>query len=177
VAAKSILLSRAERYDEALAAATQSFDSPVVGQASKVDSLLPAVNSLAALGRYEEALAVVQKDFGPMINALRPRLMGSQLVALLSILHHLQRHERVYELVAVAYAYGHNLLGFDQGLRAFFADNLGGDDALAKLPTPDPADLATDRIASLIDGLVAEIRDIIAHRTPGQLAEAPAKAT
>ncbi len=58
-----------------------------------------------------------------MINALRPRLMGSQLAALLSILHHLQRHERVYELAGVAYAFCHNLLGFDQAFQAFSADN------------------------------------------------------
>ena len=165
VAAKAVLMSRAARYDEALAAATQSFDSPVVGQSSKVDALIPAASSLAALGRYEEAVDVVEKDFGPMINALRPRLMGSQLVALLLILHHLRRHERVYELLSIAYAFCHNLLGFDQGVRAFIADNFGGDDAIARLPTPDPGDLATDRIARLIDGLITETRDAIAQRT------------
>jgi predicted ATPase/class 3 adenylate cyclase len=177
VAAKAILLSRAERYDEALAAATQSFDSPVVGQASKVDSLIPAAKSLAALGRYDEALDVVEKDFGPMINALRPRLRASQLAALVLILHHLQRHERVYDLVGVAYAYGHNLLGFDQGVRDFLADNFGGDDALAALPTPDPAELTPDRIASLIGDLITEVRDTIAQHTRAERAEAPTNAT
>ena len=177
VAAKAMLLSRAERYDGALAAAMQCFDSQVLGQTSKVDSLVPAAKSLAALGRYEEALDVVEKDFGPMINALRARLMGCQLAALVLILHHLQRHERINELAGVAYAYGHKLLGFDQAARAYFADILGGVEALAELPIPDPADLTTDRIARLIDDLVTEIRDVIARRAPGPLAEAPTKAT
>ena len=110
-AAKSILLSFTNRYDEMLAAATQCFDSPLVGQASKVDSLVPAAKSLAALGRHEEALAVVEKDFGPMINALRARLLGSQLGALLLILYHLDRHERVHELVGISYAYSQGLGG------------------------------------------------------------------
>jgi predicted ATPase/class 3 adenylate cyclase len=173
VAAKAILLSHAGRWEGALAAATQSFDSPVVGQASKVDSLIPAANSLAALGRYDEALDVVEKDFGPMINALRPRLMSSQLTALVLILDRLQRHERVNELAGVAYAYGHDLLGFDEGARAYFARVLGGDDALAELPTPDPIELTTDRITGLIDDLITEVRDIIAARPAGPRAASP----
>ncbi len=177
VAAKSILLSFTSRYDEALVAATQCFDSPLVGQASKVDSLVPAAKALAALGRFEEALAVVQKDFGPMINALRPRLIGSQLTALVLILHHLERHERVNELADIGYAYGISVVGFERAARVHFADILGGDEALAELPSPDPADLAPDRIASLIDDLITELRDVIARRAPGLLAEAPTKAT
>ena len=176
VAMKARLLSRAERYDEALAAAIQCFDSEVLGQTSKVDSLVPAAKSLAALGRYEAALDVVERDFGPMINAQRARLMGSQLAALVLILHHLQRHERIDQLAGVAYTYGHDLLGFDQAARAYFADILGGDEALAALPIPHPADLTTDRIASLIDDLITEIRDVIARRALGPLAEAPMKA-
>lgn len=177
VAAKSILLSFTGRYDETLAAATQCFDSPLVGQSSKVDSLVPAAKSLAALGRHEEALAVVEKDFGPMINALRPKLMASQITALLLILHHLERHERVHELVGIGYAYVNGQLGLAQGVAAHFAEILGGDDALAELPTPDPADLTTDRIASLIHELVVEVRDIVVRRAPGPPEEAPTNPT
>ena len=164
LAAKSILLSFTTRYDETLVAATQCFESPLVGQASKVDSLVPAAKSLAALGRYEEALAVVQKDFGPMIKALRPRLMGSQLAALVLMLHHLERHDRVRELVGIGYGYAHDLFGFAHAARVHFADLVGGDDALAQLPQSDPADLTSDRIASLIEDLITEVRDIIARR-------------
>ncbi len=164
--AKAMLLSRAGRYDEALAAARQCFDSQVLGQSSKVDSLVPAAKSLAALGRYDEALDVIEKDFGPMINAQRARLMGAQLAALVLILHHLDRHERIHERAGVAYAYGHNLLGFDQAAKAYFGDILGGVDVLAELPIPDPADVAADRIASLIAELITEIRDVIDHGVP-----------
>lgn len=177
VAAKSILLSFTNRHDEALAAATKCFDSPLVGQASKVDSLVPAAKALAALGRYEEALVVVQKDFGPMIKALRPRLMGSQLAALVLILHHLDCHDRVHELVGIGYGFGHDLLGFAHAARVHFADLVGGEEALADLPKPDPADLTPDRIANLIDDLLTEVRDIIACRATGPLSEAPTKAT
>ena len=67
-------------------------------------------------------------------------------------------------------------MGFDQGAQAYFGDIIGGADAFAALPVPDPTDLATDRIASLIDDLITEIRDVIARRAPEQLAEAPTKA-
>jgi hypothetical protein len=100
--------------------------------------------------------------------------MGSQLVALVLILHQLQRHERITEIAGVADAYGHGFLGADRG--TLLADIIGGDEAFAALPTPDPADLTTDRIATLIEDIITEIRDLIARRAPGPLAEAPTKA-
>ena len=103
--------------------------------------------------------------------------MGAQLTALLLILHHLRRHERVNELVGVGHAFGHNLLGFDQAARAHVADILGGEEAVAELPTPDPADSMPDRIASLIDELISEVRDIIAGSAPGPVAGAFTTAT
>jgi predicted ATPase/class 3 adenylate cyclase len=174
VAIKATLLSHTERYDEALAAAMQCLNSQVLAQSTRISSLVPAVKSLAALGRYEAALDVVEKDFGPMIDAQRTRLMGSQLVALVLILHQLQRHERITEIAGVADAYGHGFLGADRG--TLLADIIGGDEAFAALPTPDPADLTTDRIATLIEDIITEIRDLIARRAPGPLAEAPTKA-
>jgi hypothetical protein len=54
----------------------------------------------------------VNRDFGLMIDAERARLMGIQLVALVLILHHLQRHERINEIAGVAAAYAHNVRGF-----------------------------------------------------------------
>jgi hypothetical protein len=140
-----------------------------------MNSLVPAAKSLAALGRYEAALDVVEKDFGPMIDAQRARLMGSQLVALVVILHQLQRHERITELAGIAYAYAY-ARGTVVEVRTHLANIIGGDEALAKLPTPDPADLTTDQIATLIEDLITEIRDVIARRAPGPLAEVPTKA-
>ncbi|MEO6654176.1 MAG: hypothetical protein ABIP17_16135 [Ilumatobacteraceae bacterium] len=159
VALKSILLSRVDRYEESLAAALECFDSEVLGQTNKLNSLVPAALSLAALGRFDEAVDLVERDFGPMIHAQRARLLGSQLAALVLTLHHLECHERVEELVPVGYAYGHNLMGFDQAARTYFSDVLGGDEALDALPAPNAAELTPERIMNLVDELVAEIRD------------------
>jgi predicted ATPase len=160
VATKSILLSRAGRYEEAITAARQCFDSPVLGQTIKIDSLVPAAQSLAALGRFDEALEVVEKDFGPMVISLRTRLVGARLASLLLILRHLGRRDRVRELSGIGYAFGHNLMGFDQAAGAYFGDVEG----LAALPTPDPSELTTERIERLVGDLVVEVRDVIAQR-------------
>jgi tetratricopeptide (TPR) repeat protein len=173
---RAMLLLRTERFDEALAAAMQCLNSQVMGQTARMNVLVPAVKSLAALGRYEAALEIAKKDFGPMIDAQRARLMGSQLVSLVVILHQLQRHERITEIAGVAYAYAQDFLGADSEVRTHLADIIGGDEAFAELPTPDPAELTPDRIATLIDDLITEIRDLIAHGSPGPLAEAPTKA-
>ncbi len=56
-------------------------------------------------------------------------------------------------------------------VRTNLANLIGGDNELAALPRSGPADLTTDRIATLIDDLMAEIRDVIAHPAPGSLVE------
>jgi predicted ATPase len=162
VAIKAPLLALAERYEEALAAAQQGLDSQVLAQSNKMNLMAPAAESLAALGRYEAALDVVEKDFGPMVDALRASLMRSQLVALVLILHPLQRHERITELAGVAYAHARDGWAAEFEVRTNLANIIGGDEALAALPTPDPADMTTDRVATLIEDIITEIRDHIA---------------
>jgi hypothetical protein len=176
VAVKAMLLAIADRYDEALAAAMQSLNSQVLAQTIRMNSLVPAAKSLAALGRYEAALDVVEKDFGPMIDAQRTRLMGIQLVALVLILHQLQRHERINELAGFAFAYARDSRVVEVEVRTNLANIVGDDKAFAALPTPNPTDLTTDRVATLIDGLITELRHRIAHSAPRPLAEAPTKA-
>jgi hypothetical protein len=63
---------------------------------------------------------------------------SSQLVALVLILHWLERHERITELVDVAATYSHDFRGFDRGVHRYLADIIGD--------------------------LITEISDIIAHR-------------
>jgi hypothetical protein len=120
-------------------------------------------------------LDVVEKDFGPMIDAQRARLMGSQLVALVLILHQLQRHERINELAGFAFAYARDSRVVETEVRRHLADIVGDDKAFAALPTPDPADLTPDRVPALVNDLITELRDVIAHRALGPLAEAPTK--
>jgi hypothetical protein len=50
----------------------------------------------------------------------------------------------------------------------YLADIIGGDDAFTALPEPDPAELTPDRIATPINGLIAEIRDTIVQGAPGR---------
>jgi uncharacterized protein YciI len=163
VAMTAILLSRTERFEEALATSMHCLDSPVMGQGVRMNLLVPAAKSLAALGRYEAALDVVEKDFGPMIDAQRRRLMGSQLVSLILILHQLQRLERINELAGLASAYGQEMMGADTEVPRYLADIVGNDEAFAALPRPDPADMMTNRVATLIEDIVTELRNHIAQ--------------
>jgi hypothetical protein len=162
----AMLLSFADRFDEALPAAMQCIDSRAIGQSARMNILTPAVRSLAGLGRYEDALDIVEKDFGPMIDSQRSRLQASQVLALTMLLHRLQRIDRINEIAGFADALAHNFLAGDHEVRMHLADIIGGDDAFAALPTPDPAELTPDRIATLIDSLIADIRHFIADVGP-----------
>lgn len=160
----AVVLSIAGRFEEALPAAMQSIDSPVIGQSIRLNVLVAAVKSLAGLGRYEAALEIVEKDFGPMIDSQRRRLESSQLISLIVILKQLQLPERINGVVGIAKAYANDFFGADAEARLFLTDIIGGHDAFAALPVPDPVELAPDRIATLINELITEIRDVIAHR-------------
>ena len=127
--------------------------------------LVPTVRSLAGLGRYEDALEIVEKDFGPMIDSQRERLQIGQVVAVILILHRLQLLERINDIAAVAKALAHDLLLGDREARMYLADIIGGDDEFAALREPDPAELTPDRIATLIDSLIADIRHLLADDT------------
>ena len=151
----------------------QCLDSQVIGQTARMNLLVPAVRSLAGLGRYEDALEIVEKDFGPMIDSQRKRLQISQFVALILILHRLERLERINQIVGVAQALGHDLIWGEYEARMHLADIIGGDDEFTALPTPDPADLAPDRVAALINGLIADIRHLIVDDTLTPMAKHP----
>jgi DNA-directed RNA polymerase specialized sigma24 family protein len=120
---------------------------------------------------------MVQRDFGPMINALRNKLMPTRLAALSLILHHLGRRERIEQLLAVSYSSVRNMMGTDWTAQTYFAEIVGGEEALAALPTPPPAELEPERVALLVEDVIAEVRDAIARLPPAQPAPGRVRAT
>jgi predicted ATPase/class 3 adenylate cyclase/tetratricopeptide (TPR) repeat protein len=160
-------LSIAGRFDEALPAALECLDSPVLTQSFKIRVLPAAVGALARLGRYEEALQITETDFGPMIDVQRQALRANQLTALALLLRQLGRLDRSDHVASVAVTQQD-----DRGAviaRALLADAVGGDEELAALPTPASADLTAARIDALIDDVIAETRDHINTGTAGLL--------
>lgn len=156
-------LTLAGRFDEAIGPATQCLESGVIGQSMKMTVLLPAVKSFVGLGRCEAALEIVEKDFGPMTDAQRQRLNGCQLISLVLILHQLQRHEPIDDIVGVARVFSNDLLGNDSDFRLFLDDIIGTDEAHAVIANPDPSELTADRVTALVSDTIAEIRSIISQ--------------
>ena len=151
----AVQMSIEGHFDDALAAATQSLDSPVLGQSDKVTAVTVAANALAGLGQYEAALDIVQRDFGPMIDSQKQSLTAYQLTALALVFHHLEQLDRFDHVARLALA--------RQGMTdritvPLHLDHLvGADDGMAALP--DPAEPTSETIESLIN----EIRDLIAQ--------------
>jgi len=160
------LLSTSGRFEEALPAALKGLNSEVVGQASQMNHLVSAANAYAGLGHFEDAVDVVEKDFGPMIETQKARLRASQLVALAVILFRLGHLERTNEIIGVAEALAKNFLGADWEVRMHLAEFVGADEEFAALPTPHPEDLTTDSVSTLIDMVITEIRSAIASPRP-----------
>jgi hypothetical protein len=107
-------------------------------------------------------LEIVENDFGPMIDSQRMRHQSAQVVALIVILHRLRRLERLSDLACITSALSRDYWWSDFEARKYLADIIGGDKAFAALPTPDPADLTADRVATLIEDIITELRSHIA---------------
>jgi predicted ATPase len=153
-----IQLSLAGRFGEALAAATQCLDSPVLGQTDRVTVLVVAANALGGLGQYEAALEIVEKDFGPMIDSQKEALAVFQLTALALILHRLNQFERFGDVARLALARESVMQRIT--VRSHLDPLLGTDDGLDALP--DQSDVTLEEIEALINNVITEIRGHIA---------------
>ncbi|MDG1266610.1 MAG: alpha/beta fold hydrolase [Ilumatobacter sp.] len=158
----AMLLSQTEHFDDALATSLHCLESQTIGQAARMNALVPAVRSLAALGRFEAALDLIEKDFGPMSDAQRERFKSIQLISLVLILHQLGQLEPLGELIGTAYASSSDFLEAVPEILPFLTDIVGSERALSSLATSIPVSMTADRIAVLIEHHIAEIRNHIA---------------
>lgn len=167
-------LYRVGRHEEALAATRQCLESPVMMESFKIAQVTGAVRSLTALGRLEEALDVIETDFGPMLDAQHRNLRVHRLLSLVIVLHDLREVERRDHLAAISLEIATN---WDAQIAAdVLAEVLGDKEAVAALPEPDTAELTADRITALISDTIAEIRAREGRRAPGVGAEAATNA-
>jgi hypothetical protein len=168
-------LYRVGRHEEALAVALTCLDSPTLLESGRIRQVPAAVRPLVALGRYQEALDIIETDFGPMLDAQHHNLRVNQLFGLTTVLHGLDQIEPRDHLATTAF----RLRGWDFGFdfTAFLDHIYVNEETLAVLPEPDPTELTSEGVTALISGAITEIRDHISHGSPAPPANAPTKAT
>jgi predicted ATPase/class 3 adenylate cyclase len=160
-------LYRVGRHEEALAATLQCLESPMIPESINVMQISVAARPLTALGRHEEALDIIETDFGPMLDAQHHNRRVHQLLGLIVVLHGLDQRERRDHLAAITLKVDTNWHAATVNATESLAEILGGDEAVAALPDPDPAELNADRVATLISDTIAQVRDLLAQRAPG----------
>jgi predicted ATPase len=156
-------LYRVGRHEEALSAILLGLETTVMSDSIRVLQLPFAARPLTALGRYEEALDIIQMDFGPMLEAVYDSLRVQQLLSLTIVLHGLEQTERRDHLAALALKLGTNWDTVETAT-GVVRDVLGTDEAVAALPDPDPADLNARGLTALISDTIADIRGLVARR-------------
>jgi tetratricopeptide (TPR) repeat protein len=160
-------LDRVGRHEEALAAILLCLDANAMTESVKIIQLPSAARPLTALGRYEEALEIVETDFGPMLDAQHHSLRVNQLLSLTIVLHGLGQIEHRDRLAAVSLKLATDWIA-SQNVVVSLVEILGSDESVAALREPDPTELTPDRITALISDTITEIRDVVAHRAPGR---------
>ena len=156
-------LYRAGRHEEALVAILLCLETPALTDSIRVLQLPFAARPLTALRRYDEALNLIQTDFGPMLEAVQESLRVQQLLSLTIVLHGLEQIERRDQIAALSLKLGTNWDTVDSA-NGIVRDVLGTDEAVAALPDPDPADLNASGLTALISDTIADIRGLLAHR-------------
>jgi hypothetical protein len=149
--------------------------APEMVESFRIMQLPVAARPLTALGRYGEALDIIETDFGPMLDAQHHNLRLQQVLGLTIVLHGLDQIERRDRLAAISLKLTSDWLTAPIAA-ATLVEIFGTDEAVATLSEPDPTELTNDRVTALISDTITEIRDLIARRASGPRAEAPTKA-
>ena len=152
---------RVGRYEEALSSAMRCLEAPVMMESIRIRQVPVAARALAALGRYEEALRIIERDFGPMLDAQRRTLLNDRLLGLTFILDHLNLIERRNHLASVLLAVDSEIL-VAQNVFLALVEILGSEQTLAALPEPDRGELTPDGSDELVVRTVTHIREFMA---------------
>jgi predicted ATPase/class 3 adenylate cyclase len=151
-------LSRVGRHEEAYSATRLGIDSPAMSESLRVTTVLIAARPLAAMGRFEEALDVIESDFGPMLETHRRNLRLHQLLVLVTALHVLDQIERRDRLAAISLQLAP---GRGASYRLILVETLGSEEAVASLLEPDASELTPETVTALILNTINEIRELI----------------
>ena len=170
-----VQLYRVGRHEEAVTATLQCLESPVIQESIKIMMISVAARPLTALGRHEEALDIIETDFGPMHDAQHHNLRAHQLLSLAVVLDGLDQSERRDHLAAISLKVNTAWNSVQLSATEILAGVLGSDEAVAALPDPDPADLNADRVAALISDTATRVRDLLAQRASGPVPAATSK--
>lgn len=151
---------RVGRYEEALSSAMRCLEAPVMMESIRIRQVPVAARALSALGRHEEALRILERDFGPMLDAQRRTLLNDRLLGLTFILDDLNLIDRRNHLAAVLLAVDSEIL-VAQNISLTLVEVLGSEQMLADLPEPDRAELTPQGSDELVARTVTHIRELI----------------
>jgi predicted ATPase len=169
-------LYRVGRHEEALSEVLHCLYAPAMMESLRILMLPGAAKPLTALGRHDEALEIIEMDFGPMLDAQRRTLRMNQILGLAIILHSLGQTERRDRLAAISLKIS---IHWDAGrqVAVSLGEILGGEEAVAALPEPDANELTDDRMTTLVSDVITEIRDLIAPPLADRTAPKTAKSS
>ena len=163
-------LSRTGSHEESIAALLLCLESEAMAESVKLIQLANVAKPLTALGRYEEALDIIEMDFGPMMDAQYRDRHVYQLLSLAIVLHGLDQLERRDHLAAIALGLGPQAIAA-KNLAVSLGEIFGSEEAVDALPEPGSNELTADRVTTLIADVITEIRGYIATPAAGPPSE------
>jgi predicted ATPase/class 3 adenylate cyclase len=156
----SLELVHVGRFEDSLAAARVCLEAPAISEVIRTFSLAVAAQACSALHRFDQAIDVIETDFGPMLDTQRAALLSSRLTGVAAILVALDKRDDLPRLAGLAMHLGdHHAL---EPHRRFWAAAIGGEPALAALSEPTAHDLDLDRVATVLRETTEKIRTLLA---------------
>lgn len=148
------------RPEEALDHIRTCLDAKRANEGVRIPSIATGAAACAALGRFDEALGIVETDLGPMLDPQRRLQLKAQLMGLAAILATLHDAPDLNRLASVALRLSPSI--YDELERRRWARILGSNSAIDRLAEPSPSDLELDRVALLVTETTLEAKALVA---------------
>jgi predicted ATPase len=152
-------LAEQAKYEQALEHARVCLDAAMVNEAMRALAVVAATHAHAALGRFDEALQIIELDTGPMLEGQRRHMANALLTGLGAIFVGLGDRDRAEQLLAIALEVTDD--AFDMIRRRRIINILGSEEDVDQLPEPRAEDLELNQVTRLIEESVAYARTLL----------------
>jgi tetratricopeptide (TPR) repeat protein len=148
------------QHEQALELVRSCLDAKRANEGIRIPTIATGAAACAALGRFDDALEIIETDLGPMLDPQRRLQLRAQLTGLAAVLAALHDSPDLDRLASIALHLSSNI--YDELVRMGWTKILGSEQALDNVPEPSPSDLELEHVSRLVAETTREAKELIA---------------
>lgn len=148
------------QHERALALVRACLGAKRANEGVRIATIATGATACAALGRFDEAIEIIETDLGPMLGPQRRLQLRAQVTGLAAVLAALHDPPNLTRLASIALNLSSNLYANLERNR--WIKILGSERALLDVPEPSPSDLELEHVARLVTETTRDVKTLLA---------------